>query len=258
MWEEMERSPALAALGSNNYAGLIVSSNSQSIGTTANKVQALSVDDANDLCERYRPLAFKIAGQYRNRGVELDELRAAGLLGLVHASKRFDPERGIAFGGHAKHWIKSQILELFKPKADAMGLGRAHSLSAPAFTKEDDDGNTKLDLVTDDSEPNVTFDLGALSERERGIFGDRLEGKTLDEIGNNLAVSRERVRQLSDRAFEKVGRTRANIARACIRDLGNRRGYHKPGRPLLPLRSVTYPCRSYSKAEIEAYERGEL
>jgi RNA polymerase sigma factor (sigma-70 family) len=258
MCGEMKRSPVLATPGSNNYSGLIASSTSQSIGAKATKLQALSKPDANDLCVRYRPLAFKIAGQYCNRGVELDELRSAGLLGLVHASKRFHPERGIAFGCYAKHWIKGQILELFKPKADAMGLSRAHSLSAPAFTKEDDDGNTKLDLVTDDSEPIVTVDPGALSERERGIFGDRLEGKTLDEIGNNLAISRERVRQLSDRAVEKVGRTRGNIARACIRDLVNRRGYNKPSRPLLPLRSVTYPCRSYSKAEIEAYERGEL
>jgi hypothetical protein len=73
MWEE--RSPALGAPGSNNYCGLIASSTSQSIGAKGPKLQALSEDDANDLCERYRPLAFSIAGKYLRRGVALDDLR---------------------------------------------------------------------------------------------------------------------------------------------------------------------------------------
>jgi RNA polymerase sigma factor (sigma-70 family) len=177
MRQETERSRVLGAPGSNSLGGLIATSTNQVIGEKANKVQGPSQADANDLCERYRPLALKIAGQYRDRGVALDELRSAGLLGLVQASKRFDPEIGIAFGGYAKHWIKGQILDLFKPKADAMGLGRAHSLSARAFTKENDDGNTKLDLVTDDSEPNTTADLSSLTDRERGIFTARLRVK---------------------------------------------------------------------------------
>jgi RNA polymerase sigma factor (sigma-70 family) len=176
------------------------------------------------------------------------------MFGLVLAAKRFNPDRGIAFGGYAKFWIKGQILELFKPKADA--LNRSASLDAPA--KENDDRDSKLDLVPDDSEPTVSIDLGTLSERERGIFEARLEGKTLGEIGAGLGVSRERVRQINERAVKKVRKTKGNIARACIRDLVNRRGHRKPSRRLLPFRSVTYPCRSFSKAEIEAYERGEL
>ena len=60
MWEEMERSPALAAPGSNNFGGLIASTTNASIGSKQRKVQPLSEEDENDLCERYRPLAFKI------------------------------------------------------------------------------------------------------------------------------------------------------------------------------------------------------
>jgi RNA polymerase sigma factor (sigma-70 family) len=230
MCGETERSPALAAPGSNNYTGLIASSTTETIGAKASKVQGLSDDDANDLCERYKPLAFKIAGQYRNRGVELDELRAAGLLGLVQASRRFDPERDIAFGGYAQHWIKGQILELFKPKADAIGFGRAESLNAPANTEDDEEGTTQLDFVIDESLPGATLDVGEMSERERCVFRARLDGETLDDIAKGIGISRERVRQINERATHKIGSTPGNVARACIRDLWNRRGYRRTAR----------------------------
>jgi RNA polymerase sigma factor (sigma-70 family) len=252
MWEEMERSPALAAPGSNNYSGLIATSTSESLGANAHKVQVLSDEDAANFSLSYRPLAFAIAGQYRNRGIEPDELRSAALLGLVKASKKFDPNRGVPFGGYAAHWIKGEVTALFKPKADAMGLGRSYSLNAPSFAKEDDDGNTKLDLVTDVSEPIKAADLSALSKRERLIVDARLDGKTLDQIGNDLDISRERVRQLDNRAIEKVERTKGNVARACISDLLKRRGYKKPSRSLLPFRAEKYPCRSFSAEEIAA------
>ena len=217
----------------------------------AEKSEALSDDDAADLCLKYQRLAFKIAGEYRNRGVALDELRAAGLFGLVLASTKFDPDRSIAFGGYAKHWIKGQILDLFKLKGGAPG--RAVSLDAPAFTNQDGDGNTKLDLLTDNNPPIATVDLGSLDERERAIFGARVEGKTLREIGNDLSISGERVRQINEQVSKKVRTKKGNIARACIRDLINRPGYHKPSRQLLPYRSVKYPGRTYSPEEVAAF-----
>ena len=250
MWGGIEvGSPVIAAPGSGDFTGIQLERCGS--GEKDRKKQGLSIEDADDLCLRYRPLAFRIAGEFRNRGVDLDELRSAGLFGLVLATKKFDPDRGIAFGGYAKFWIKGQILELFKPKGGA--AGRAISLDAPAFTREDEDGNTKPDLVTDDSAPIATVDLGSLNERERAIFGARIEGKILREIGDDLGVSRERVRQINERVVEKVRTRKGNVARACIRDLISRRGYKRPSHRLLPFRSVKYPRRAYTAAELEAF-----
>ena len=69
MWEERERSPALAAPGSNDFGGLIASSTTKEDGANDDELQATS--KANDLCERYRPLALKIAASYWGKGVEL-------------------------------------------------------------------------------------------------------------------------------------------------------------------------------------------
>ena len=49
--------------------------------------------------------------------------------------------------------------------------------------------------------------LSALNDRERRIFEARRlaeEPITLDELAGEFGVSRERVRQISERAFEKV------------------------------------------------------
>ena len=49
--------------------------------------------------------------------------------------------------------------------------------------------------------------LGTLSERERHIFIERQlseEPKTLEKLGRQYGISRERIRQLEARAFEKV------------------------------------------------------
>jgi len=252
MWGGIEGgSPVVAAPGSGSFIQTAIQQESTKGGEESQKKQGLSIEDAADLCVRYRPLAFSIAGKYINRGVDLDDLRSAGLFGLVIASKRFDPDRGIAFGGYAKHWIRGQIQELFKPKGGAPG--RAVSLDAPTFTKEDDEGNTKLDLVTDASTPIVTVDLSSLDERERAIFGARIHGKKLREIGSEHGLSGERARQINEQVGRKVRTTKGNVARQCIRDLISRRGYKAPSRQLLPFRSVKYPCRTYTAEEVEGF-----
>ena len=48
--------------------------------------------------------------------------------------------------------------------------------------------------------------LPHLEARERAIVEGRLVGKTLREIGEQLSLSRERVRQLEARVFESVRR----------------------------------------------------
>ena len=123
MWEEMERSRVLGAPGFNNYDGLAPIDRREN-RFRGEKSSSPFRENANDLCKRSQPLAFSIAGQYRNRGVDRDELRSAGLLGLVKATRKFDPERGVPFGGFAKPWIKGEILSLFKPTRDALSLGR--------------------------------------------------------------------------------------------------------------------------------------
>jgi RNA polymerase sigma-32 factor len=99
-------------------------------------------------------------------------------------------------------------------------LGGDASLNAPL--REDGDGEWQ-DLLADDSDSQeailareeetdnrrkaLTRALGVLNERERVIFEERRlkdDPITLEELAERFGVSRERVRQIEVRAFEKV------------------------------------------------------
>jgi RNA polymerase sigma factor (sigma-70 family) len=194
MWEEIERSPMLAAPGSeeSTYANLI--------GPNDEDIQG-----ANDLCEKYLPLARRIASGYRDRGVHYEDLCSAAVLGLTLASRKFHPNRG-AFGPYAEFWIKGEVKALFKgsnPLNSAQSLtndeGFQNEVAAPA--------------------PAVSPDLSVLSETDRHIVEARLRGKTLVEIGKTLGISAERVRQRESRSHSKI---RGDIASECISDLVGR------------------------------------
>ncbi len=215
MWREMERSPVLAAPGSNNYSGLIASSTSAKSGSEACEFQG----DTNDLCERYMPLAYKLASKYRDRGLDLDELRSAALTGLILASRRFDPQRG-AFGSYAKFWIRGELTALFK-KSKTAPLDLAEELDAPLSSNKPegfDRPRTPADKLAYQP-PIIAVDLIALSDTDRQIVQARDAGETLAKIGKVHDLSAERVRQREARARRQI---KGAVASACVSDLTRR------------------------------------
>lgn len=68
----------------------------------------------DEFIEGNLPLVHKLANRFRGRGVEYEELYAAGCVGLVKAVDRFEPERGLCFSTYAVLVILGEIRRLFR------------------------------------------------------------------------------------------------------------------------------------------------
>ena len=65
---------------------------------------------ADELLRAHLHSVVALAAKYRNYGVPISELVAEGNCGLVHALRKFDPERGVRFATYAIHWVRAYML----------------------------------------------------------------------------------------------------------------------------------------------------
>jgi RNA polymerase primary sigma factor len=75
----------------------------------ARRAQAGDHDARQDLVNANLRLVVNVAKQYSGCGLCLQDLIAEGNVGLIHAVRKFDPERGNAFSTYAVWWIKQAI-----------------------------------------------------------------------------------------------------------------------------------------------------
>jgi RNA polymerase sigma-32 factor len=65
------------------------------------------VEAAHRLVTSHLRLMVKIASGYQGYGHPFGELISEGNVGIMHALKRFDPDRGCRFASYAMWWINS-------------------------------------------------------------------------------------------------------------------------------------------------------
>lgn len=181
-----------------------------------------------------------VARRYRHIGVPLHDLVTEGNLGLLEAARRFDERKGVRFTSYAIWWVRQAILcairrqTSFVRSADhpARSAVRQVSLDAPPGRDGWGSGASLGELLAGDpggGDPGVGLDRAALrdeldasltllDEREsvvvRLCFGlEDGEPIGLAEIGKRLGVSRERVRQIRERALARLrcGATRHRL-----------------------------------------------
>src|ERR671927_380159 len=155
-------------------------------------------DAAHHLVTSHLRLVAKIAMGYRGYGLPISEIVSEGNVGLMQAVKRFEPEKGFRLATYAMWWIKASIRE----DGDA---GEWEGWLV------DESASQESRLVAEEQADNrhkaLRDAMSVLNDRERRIFEARRladDPITLEELAEEFGVSRERVRQIEVRAFEKV------------------------------------------------------
>lgn len=72
----------------------------------------------------HQNLVHYLAGKFANRGIPLEDLVQVGMIGLVHAVDRFDPERGLQFSTYATPTIVGEIRRHFRDKGWSLKVPR--------------------------------------------------------------------------------------------------------------------------------------
>ena len=245
-----------------------------------------NIEAAHKLVTSHLRLVAKIAMGYRGYGLPIAELISEGNLGMMHAVKRFEPEKGFRMSTYAMWWIKASMQEYILRSWSLVKIGTTaaqkklffnlrrikgqikaiedgdlspenvtriaseldvnedevvsmnrrmaggdHSLNTPVSS--DGEAAEWQDWLVDERETqDVQFAetqeydvrrklmldaMKDLNEREVAIIqARRLNSSpdTLESLSQRFGISRERVRQIEVRAFEKLQKSVRDKAEA--------------------------------------------
>ena len=162
----------------------------------------------DELSRAFSKLNYSIASRYTNRLNTFDELASEGQFTLLRAIARFNPERGFRFSTYAMHAIRRRIFRFLQQRQrqrQAAGVW-----TDPPLEMDQCQGSVVHERRVTSATAALNRLLLELSPRERYVirsrfgWGREFEPRTLQDIAGELGVSRERIRQLEERALRKL------------------------------------------------------
>jgi RNA polymerase sigma-B factor len=133
------------------------------------------------LITAHLPLARRLAGKYRDRGVPVEDLFQVASLGLVSAVDRFDPQHGSAFISYAIPTIQGEIRRYFRDRTWSMRVPRALKDRHLAISKASTELSARLNRAPRPSEIATHLDLTVDEVLEGLHAGDAYSSTSLDQ-----------------------------------------------------------------------------
>ena len=177
-----------------------------------------------------------VAKQYQNQGLSLPDLINEGNVGLIKAAEKFDETRGFKFISYAVWWIRQSILQAIAEQSRIVRLplnqvGSVNKINRELnkFEQEHerrpsvDEIADRIDLPEDkieeamkvnnrhvsmdapfvDGEDNSLLDV--LADNDMPMADKALVQESLrKEIGEKYNLTRERVRQIKEKAIRRL------------------------------------------------------
>jgi RNA polymerase primary sigma factor len=150
-----------------------------------------------------------MVGRFRHRGIDLDSLVSEGMFALMRAIDRFDPWRGNRFSTYVSRCMICAFGRLARHEAKYRRVFPRQLGTYWEQPAEENDTGLESESEAERLRTILTANAGELTERENLILSRRfpLNGdprSTLEEIGNLMGLTKERVRQLQNGALAKL------------------------------------------------------
>jgi len=187
------------------------------------------LDAQNEILTSNLRFVFNIASRYKGQGAAISDLISEGNLGLVKAIQKFNPERDVKFISYAVWWVRNSMQEFIKKRQACLNIEKDEDtlnipLTSNKIPDSEDEWVERRDAMLSDEEDEAKRELhknqrkivnellGILEGREKYIveqyYGIGCKEKNLEEIGRELGITKERVRQIKLSCLNKL---RSNI-----------------------------------------------
>ena len=144
---------------------------------------------AHKLVTSHLRLVAKIAMGYRGYGLPVADLIAEGNIGMMHAVKKFDPERGFRLATYAMWWIKAAIQEFVLRSWSQVKIG------------------------TTASQKKLFFNLRKIKSKINALEDGDLSPNQVSHIAKTLDVAKEEVVSMNRRMLGGDHSLNARISR---------------------------------------------
>lgn len=160
-----------------------------------------------------------LARQYKSDILTTDDLVSEGVIGMMKAAEKYDASRGKPFVTFAAPYIREAIEKAIN-KLDTEVNVRSTDESLPRGSRNN---YTLLNVLEDKDSPradaaieqtlsdDMLKGISQLDERQQAVvkryFGIGQERQTMAEIGLEMGLKRERVRQIRNQALRKLKRS---------------------------------------------------
>ena len=163
-------------------------------------------------------MVYKWFNKIRAGQATKEELEAECILAFYYAAKSYKPDKGATFASYAFHriqWHLCREFKLNKPKTDTGETVTITSLDAIIPGTEDltvgdtiaDDCDLEEEVTAQVTYPKIWDAVNDLDCRSRDIIYKRYKNNmSLDSVASDFMITRERIRQIENRALKTLGK----------------------------------------------------